>query len=45
MKYTPVYFDFDGLEHKMDIAEMFLLVGAVYIVIFSAAWVYNRLLR
>lgn len=42
-KYTPEYFDFDGLEHKIQIAEMFLLVAFVYILIFSVSWIYCRL--
>ena len=45
MKYVPTYFDFDGLEHKMNIAEMFLLVAAVYILIFIASYVYSRFPR
>lgn len=39
------YFDFDGLQHKADLLEVFLLVAGVYILIFGAAWVYNRLGR
>jgi hypothetical protein len=37
------YFDFDGLEHKAENLEIFLLVGLVYIIILAASWVYNRL--
>jgi hypothetical protein len=36
------YFDFDGLEHKAENLELFLLVLFVYILIFSVSWVYNR---
>jgi len=39
------FFDFDGLEHKSQNLEMLLLVAGVYIIIFSVAWVYNRLGR
>lgn len=45
MKYTPEYFDFDGLEHKGELLEVFLMVAAVYILIFVSSWVYNRLGR
>ena len=45
MKYTPTYFDFDGLEHKAQIAEVFLLVAAVYILIYSVAWLMSRFPR
>jgi len=43
MKYTPQYFDFAALEHKAQVAEMFLLVAVVYILIFSVSWIYCRL--
>lgn len=43
MKYTPEYFPFDSLEHYKEILDVFLLVGMVYIVIFTVSWVYNRL--
>lgn len=45
MKYTPQYFDFDGLEHKAQIAEVFLLVAGVYILIYSVAWIYSKFPR
>ena len=45
MKYTPTYFDFDGLEHKAQIAEVFLMVAAVYILIYSVSWIYTRFPR
>jgi hypothetical protein len=45
MKYTPTYFNFDGLEFKQEILEIFLTVAVVYILIFTTAWVYNRLDR
>ena len=45
MKYTPTYFDFDGLEHKAQIAEVFLMVAAVYILIFIVSFVYSRFPR
>jgi hypothetical protein len=37
------YFDFDGLEHKAELLDVFLLVFLVYIVIFTVSWVYNRI--
>ena len=43
MKYTPTYFDFDKLEHWKENIDIFLTVAVVYILIFSAAWVYKRL--
>lgn len=43
MKYTPEYFSFDQLEHKAQLAEMFLLVVVVYILIYSVSWIYCRL--
>ena len=39
------YFDFDSLIHKAELSEVFLMVAGVYILIFSVAWVYNRLGR
>lgn len=45
MKYTPTYFDFDKLEHWQENLEVFLMVAGVYIIIFTSAWVYNRLTR
>ena len=39
------YFDFYKLENKWDIIEPFLVVVAIYSIIFSTAWVYNRLSR
>jgi hypothetical protein len=42
MKYTPTYFDFDGLEHKMELLNAVVMVAGVYILIFSVSWVYNR---
>ena len=43
MKYTPTYFDFQTLQNKADFAEMFLMVAAVYILIYSVAWVLSKL--
>lgn len=43
MKYTPTYFPFDQLEHKAEIAEMLLMVAAVYIIIFSVSWLYSKI--
>ena len=45
MKYIPTYFDFDGLEHKAELLEVFLLVVFVYILIFTVSWVYTRFPR
>jgi hypothetical protein len=39
------YFDFDKIKHHAEIAEVFLMVALVYLVIFSVSWVYNRLGR
>lgn len=39
------YFDFYKLEHMYDNAEVFLTVIALYTVIFTFAFVYNRLSR
>ena len=40
MHYTPNYFDFDKLKHTGEIAEVFLVVAAVYILIYSVSWLY-----
>ena len=37
------YFDFDKLKHHGEIAEIFLLVAGVYILIYSVAWVLSKL--
>lgn len=42
MKYTPTYFDFDGLEHKAELIDVFLIVAVVYILIFSVSWLLSR---
>ena len=39
------YFDFYKLEHMYDNAEVFLTVIALYTVIFTFSYVYNRLTR
>lgn len=39
------YFDFDGLEHKMEILQTFLFVAFLYAVIFSVAWIYSKFPR
>jgi hypothetical protein len=39
------YFDFYKLENMWDIIEPFLVVVVIYAIIFSSAWVYNRLGR
>lgn len=39
------YFDFYKVEHMKENAEVFLTVAGVYIIIFTTAWVYNRLSR
>jgi flagellar biogenesis protein FliO len=36
------YFDFEKLEHKGELLEVFLLVAFVYILIFLVSWVYKR---
>ena len=33
MKYTPTYFNFDALEHKAELIDVFLIVAVVYILI------------
>lgn len=43
MKYTPTYFDFDTLKHHESLAEIFLLVAGVYIIIYSVAWILSKL--
>lgn len=43
--YKPEYFDFDGLEHKAQLLEVFLMVVFVYILIYSVSWVYTRFPR
>ena len=45
MKYTPTYFDFDRLEHWNENIQVFLVIVVIYAIIFSSAWVYNRLGR
>ena len=42
MKYTPTYFNFDGLEHKAELIDVFLIVAVVYILIFSVSWLLSR---
>jgi hypothetical protein len=36
------YFDFDGLEHKAELAEVFLMVISVYILIYSVSWIISK---
>lgn len=36
------YFSFIELNQKAEVAEMFLLVAAVYIVILICSWIYTR---
>lgn len=42
MKYTPQYFDFAAITHKAEVAEMLLMVVAVYAVIFVFSWLYTK---
>ena len=42
MKYTPTYFNFDALEHKAELIDVFLIVAVVYILIFSVSWLLSR---
>ena len=42
MKYTPTYFNFDALEHKYEILEIFSLVAGVYAIIFAVAWLCSK---
>ena len=42
MKYTPTYFDFDAVTHKVEVAEMLLMVVAVYAVILIGSWLYSK---
>ena len=42
MKYTPTYFNFDALEHKAELIDVFLIVAVVYILIFSVSWLISR---
>ena len=42
MKYTPTYFDFDSLEHKAELLDVFLIVAVVYILIFSVSWLLSK---
>ena len=39
------YFDFHKLENRWDLLEPFLIVFTIYAIIFTTAWVYNRLSR
>jgi hypothetical protein len=45
MKYTPTYFDFDRLEYKGELVDIFLTLSVVYILIFSVAWVCSKFPR
>ena len=36
------YFDFDKLKHTGEVAEIFLMVGGVYILIYSVAWIVSK---
>jgi hypothetical protein len=39
------YFDFYKVKEMAETAEVFLNVVVIYAVIFTSAWVYNRLSR
>ncbi len=39
------YFDFYKLENMWSNVEPFLIVVVIYAIIFTSAWVYNRLGR
>jgi hypothetical protein len=36
------YFDFDKLKHTGEVAEIFLMVAGVYILIYSVAWIASK---
>lgn len=39
------YFDFYKVKEMSETADVFLVVVVIYAVIFTSAWVYNRLGR
>lgn len=36
------YFDFDKLKHTGELAEVFLMVVGVYILIYSVSWIISK---